>query len=208
MFCPQCRAEYRQGFYRCSDCDVPLVHALPPVPEEPPDGPARNWVCVWSGEDARAGAEVSAKLAAAGIRLHLAEGFDRFFGGHDRSIRIMVPPAAADRAEEILDPEDPVEDPEELALMELPAQDAEEAEAGPTGEREIEEPDARGPTVEVWSGGPGEPSWMIEMSLAENHIGYRKETPEDGACRLYVHPDALGRAREIIREVVEAAPPE
>ena len=29
MFCPQCRAEYRPGFFRCSDCDVPLVDQLP-----------------------------------------------------------------------------------------------------------------------------------------------------------------------------------
>src|SRR5207253_9810493 len=25
MFCPQCKAEYRQGFRRCADCDVELV---------------------------------------------------------------------------------------------------------------------------------------------------------------------------------------
>jgi hypothetical protein len=30
MFCPECSAEYREGFARCSDCDVPLVDALPP----------------------------------------------------------------------------------------------------------------------------------------------------------------------------------
>jgi hypothetical protein len=29
MFCPQCRAEYRKGFSRCSDCDIPLVDQLP-----------------------------------------------------------------------------------------------------------------------------------------------------------------------------------
>ena len=29
MFCPQCRAEYREGFFRCSDCDIPLVDQLP-----------------------------------------------------------------------------------------------------------------------------------------------------------------------------------
>jgi hypothetical protein len=35
MFCPQCRAEYREGFTECSDCRVPLVAELPPedVPE-------------------------------------------------------------------------------------------------------------------------------------------------------------------------------
>src|SRR5258705_13901485 len=25
MICPNCHAEYREGFYRCADCDVPLV---------------------------------------------------------------------------------------------------------------------------------------------------------------------------------------
>jgi hypothetical protein len=30
MHCPQCRAEYRPGFTRCSDCDVELVEVLPP----------------------------------------------------------------------------------------------------------------------------------------------------------------------------------
>src|SRR5262245_56520608 len=29
MFCPQCRAEYREGFVKCSDCDIPLVDQLP-----------------------------------------------------------------------------------------------------------------------------------------------------------------------------------
>jgi hypothetical protein len=29
MFCPECRAAYRPGFTRCSDCDVDLVHEIP-----------------------------------------------------------------------------------------------------------------------------------------------------------------------------------
>src|SRR5215813_4644424 len=29
MFCPQCKAEYRAGFTKCSDCDVELVEQLP-----------------------------------------------------------------------------------------------------------------------------------------------------------------------------------
>src|SRR5258708_36378569 len=29
MFCPECRAEYRPGFTRCSDCDVDLVYEIP-----------------------------------------------------------------------------------------------------------------------------------------------------------------------------------
>ena len=30
MFCPQCGAEYRPGFDRCTDCAVDLVHEPPP----------------------------------------------------------------------------------------------------------------------------------------------------------------------------------
>ena len=35
MFCPICRAEYREGFYECTDCDVDLVEELEPLPEVP-----------------------------------------------------------------------------------------------------------------------------------------------------------------------------
>jgi len=30
MFCPKCRTEYSKGSYICADCDVELVHELPP----------------------------------------------------------------------------------------------------------------------------------------------------------------------------------
>jgi hypothetical protein len=36
MFCPKCRGEYREGFTRCAECDVPLTAELPPEP--PGDG--------------------------------------------------------------------------------------------------------------------------------------------------------------------------
>lgn len=29
MFCPSCKAEYREGFIRCADCGVDLVDKLP-----------------------------------------------------------------------------------------------------------------------------------------------------------------------------------
>lgn len=33
MICPNCGSEYREGFTRCSECDVDLVEAPPPEPE-------------------------------------------------------------------------------------------------------------------------------------------------------------------------------
>jgi hypothetical protein len=35
VICPNCGAEYRPGFTRCSDCDVPLVESTPEPEGEP-----------------------------------------------------------------------------------------------------------------------------------------------------------------------------
>jgi len=35
MFCPKCRAEYREGFLKCADCDIELVGELAELPPEP-----------------------------------------------------------------------------------------------------------------------------------------------------------------------------
>ena len=34
MFCPECKAEYREEFKKCSDCNVDLVEQLPPEQAE------------------------------------------------------------------------------------------------------------------------------------------------------------------------------
>ena len=34
MFCPKCKAEYRDGFYQCAECKVDLVYELPPEAQE------------------------------------------------------------------------------------------------------------------------------------------------------------------------------
>jgi len=35
MYCPVCRAEYREGFFECTDCDVDLVEKLDPLEKMP-----------------------------------------------------------------------------------------------------------------------------------------------------------------------------
>jgi len=32
MYCPECRTEYREGFFECADCEVALVKECPPEP--------------------------------------------------------------------------------------------------------------------------------------------------------------------------------
>jgi len=34
MFCPDCKGEYREGFYECAKCETDLVDELPAEPEE------------------------------------------------------------------------------------------------------------------------------------------------------------------------------
>jgi len=38
MFCPQCHAEYREGFIECSDCHAVLVDRLPDAQAAADDG--------------------------------------------------------------------------------------------------------------------------------------------------------------------------
>ena len=35
MYCPKCRSEFREGFFECSECSVPLVEDLSPEEPEP-----------------------------------------------------------------------------------------------------------------------------------------------------------------------------
>lgn len=34
MFCPKCGAEYREGFYKCTDCGADLAYGQPPGTED------------------------------------------------------------------------------------------------------------------------------------------------------------------------------
>jgi hypothetical protein len=62
-------------------------------------------------------------------------------------------------------------------------------------------------TVEVWRGDQPELGEMIAASLQENQIHSRRDSLK-GRCTLFVLPDDDARAREIVREIIEAAPPE
>jgi hypothetical protein len=46
MFCPECHAEYREGFTRCADCSVALVHKPSRVKGQTQSIPSRHFV-IW-----------------------------------------------------------------------------------------------------------------------------------------------------------------
>jgi len=64
MFCPVCKAEYREGFTRCSDCEVALV-ASPPAGE--PTANMQDLAVAWRGTDPSAFSAALAALQEAGI---------------------------------------------------------------------------------------------------------------------------------------------
>lgn len=63
MYCPNCEAEYREGFTTCSDCGVSLVEGLPPEPDHP-EGPFTE---VFESADASLLPVVESLLDSAGI---------------------------------------------------------------------------------------------------------------------------------------------
>jgi len=67
--------------------------------------------------------------------------------------------------------------------------------------------DPRDASAEVWSGEDTRMKEMLLACLRENGIGSVVDDT-DGKSRIRVLPSSAARAREIIREVVEASPPE
>jgi hypothetical protein len=52
MICPHCKAEYRQGFLECSDCQIPLVGDFPQDVAPRPGEPIKLVTILKSGNDA------------------------------------------------------------------------------------------------------------------------------------------------------------
>jgi hypothetical protein len=209
MICPQCKAEYRQGFTMCADCEVPLVESLI-EPGGSASNPARSGTLVplWEGEDLALHTTMLEELEAAGIPYHnRAMGV---FPGARRGDQFPIQPMARfgyqvavlssdlTLARKIL--EKLLE--EEPANMELPTQDEVTAPA-PSLEAGGEE----NATVEVWTGGDQELSEFLSEALRENKIPTQISTTLSQTS-IRVSLSAETRAREIVREIVEGAPPE
>src|ERR1700730_16698421 len=92
---------------------------------------------------------------------------------------------------------------EEPADMEIPAQDDDAPRAEPTLVSATE----LHPTVTVWSGTSDRIAEFLTASLQENEIPIHLETAGD-VTSVLVSAANEARAREIVREVVNAAPPE
>jgi hypothetical protein len=208
MFCPQCRVEYRPGFTHCTDCHVDLVPSLAQA-EQPTssDGPGGSLQILWEGEDLALFEDLLDGLEAASIRY-----FDQPLGiypGVRRAYPFPVQPMARfgyqvavlssdlDRAREILGKlleEEPKE-------MELPALDEKLNDRPERIARADEDL-----TFELWSETDKSLAEFLEAGLKENGIASRTERQTE-RITVYVSPEDESAAREILREIVEGAPP-
>src|SRR6266446_535882 len=216
MICPVCKAEYRQGFARCADCDVELVELLPVTGDF--DEATSHWALssadqplekVWSGDDQQSCVSICVRLRDADIPYRVSEQNRQDLRAREQYFVICASPSDVQMATGIaneggFDFDDSEED---QAIMELPARDDLPVEEvrGDWNPKNWYPEDA---TSEVWSGNPKEKGFAVEMSLKENRINYRVAMESDELRRVFVMPEDDARAREIVREIAEGTPPE
>jgi hypothetical protein len=216
MICPVCKAEYRRGVTQCSDCGVSLVDTLEPsamesLQQEQEDEGAL--VRVWSGSDPGECAAVKEALEKAEIAYTDKSAAAYFiFRSMRPKMEIRVAETDAERAQEIIRDllgEPPIAESEEDTSGELPADwdvggeiPGDAAPEYPTGD--WDEEDA---VSEVWSGEEVDVATMLIACFRENGIASRSLS-ENARTRLLVRPEDEPHAKEIVREVVEAKPPQ
>ena len=109
MICPQCHAEYRDGFTVCADCDIPLVPQYEtdgatlavPTPPAPPGDPLEDPFCAfWKGDDPRLHVELTSVLDAASVPHKTIRREDHLFNLNNYpAFQIAVPYSFYERAE-------------------------------------------------------------------------------------------------------------
>lgn len=204
MFCPNCKAEYRDGFTRCNECQIDLVQSLRTDDckriEDMRDDELQE---IWSGEDEVRATFICRRLREVEIPFRVLQDRHLFLTDLEQMFRIGVPPAFFGEAEEItrehlLD----FTDEQAQRIMELPADDQEHVESDDVAEKW----DPQKASVGVWSG-QSEQSSKVVSALREVDIRSQTKTLNDGSQKILVMPSDEGRAREIIREVSAGSPP-
>jgi hypothetical protein len=209
MFCPECQAEYRPGFTRCSDCAVDLVEKLPESGSSLDNAatrPDQNLQEVWVGQSQEQCVAHCAELRVAGIPYQVIQYERRVFKDVQGNYRIGVLPEVFDSAKEIIEQGNP--EFSEDSEGEFPAQD----DRPPTDvddehlDWKDEVPDDA--TAEVATETARDAADLLVMALRENDIESRIAIQPDGTRKIFVTLDDATRAREIVREIETETPPE
>jgi hypothetical protein len=212
MICPNCKCEYIRGVTQCADCGVPLVDVL-----EPPKANLSDDVRIvplWRGNDPAECEKIKEALESADIPFTEPDTKGSFsFIATEQRMEIWISEADLERARKILLDLDGRVDPGELSPEELEALALPESDRQDSTDRESQLENSSedwhedDPAAEVWSGESEELAGNLIACLREIGIASRKIS-EEGRWRLVVRPEQESRAKEIVREVVEASPPE
>jgi hypothetical protein len=220
VFCPVCKAEYREGFTRCTGCNVPLVATLPADQSE---ADASDLAVAWRGTDPSAFSAALAALQEAGIPSYQVSDHDQLvfeLAIPRPQYRIMVRKTGLAAAQELVAPFG-----ERAGLAHARDIWKGRSEFPPAGEEspqdelaESPSPDEHSPddisaerrpqeaTREVWSGDDPDVAENLRVCLREVGIGCEVKEG-NGKSRILVSPQTETRAREIVREVIEGTPP-
>lgn len=203
-YCPLCDAEYMASHTRCTVCGVDLVSEE--LRGRPLDERQRNEriVMVWRGGDPLALSEVVNRLREAGIRHHVHATNDHLvfeLGMPRPKYAVRVFASDVPKATELL------ADIRESLPFGLSFTPVPEEEPTPSEHRSDEPWNPAAATMEVWSGEDASLAELLEACLRENRIGLCRAGLEPGTLRLFVMSRDEIAAREIVREVREAAPP-
>jgi hypothetical protein len=212
MICPNCKCEYIRGVTQCADCGIALVDALDPTAPDTQDG--EGVVSVWEGNDPGESAAVKDALEKAGIPVIDQEAGGYFiFPSMRPKTEIYVSSKNVEEAKKVLLDLEAWDDPEELSegereSLELPESDIPESDEQSSQLLDSSDIwDEDDPVAEVWNGDKEEFADTLMACFREIGIASRKLS-EAGHWRLVVRPEQEFRAKEIVREVVDASPPE
>jgi hypothetical protein len=212
MICPNCKCEYIKGVTQCADCGVPLVDQLDP-PTDPRKAPPI--VSVWEGGDPGERAAVAEALEEAGIPVVDQEAAGHFFfPSMNPKSDIFVSAENLERAKKVLadleawdEPEESLEgEPESTELPESNGSEKDVDEEDDVDADPSEEWHDDDLVAEVWKGSEEDLADTLSMCLREVGIGSHKSL-EAGIWHLVVRPEKETRAKEVVREVVDASPP-
>ncbi|OLD80502.1 MAG: hypothetical protein AUF67_11955 [Acidobacteria bacterium 13_1_20CM_58_21] len=199
-----------EGFFGCAASDAPQPKYTVDGREVMSSKPLRqgSFVMLWAGENPAVHADLLEELQAAGIPFadkslgddEVAPTADplpidwkpRF--GFEVTVLSTDLAAAKEVLEKLLD--------EEPADVEIPARDDVAA-----AERPLLEATETHPAVEIWNGNDDRMSQFLTSAMQENEIPMHLENPGE-QTRIFVSAANEKRAREIVREIVEGAPPE
>jgi hypothetical protein len=235
MFCPQCEAEYRFGFTKCSDCGVDLVEHLDDDANIPRN--SEGLELHWSGvsqelsnriDEALDAAHIFHKVTAKDIGLlpNLAQSVNLvWIDPRDRATsrsvleNILVGSGTKKGESELAPPDIGRMNPLGLdrkvysspTRRDAPFESVSLVESDAPGEPApddiVGDFDPIYATAEIWSGGDAQLPEYIKACLTENGIGC--VLADDGGKHLVkVLPADEARAKEIVREIVEESPPQ